>query len=79
MPEDQKLADPMPVSVLKAKDRLAVYAIEAYAVRCQDEGLDEQAEEVDKAIAEMEAWQRRHPKSMKLPDHPHVPAGGDRD
>jgi hypothetical protein len=65
--------DPMPVFVIKAKDKLAASTIECYLTYCEDEGLDEQAEEVRKAIAEFEAWQARNPAAMKLPDHSHRP------
>jgi hypothetical protein len=75
MNEDQERSDdPMPVFVIKAKDKLAVQTILCYLDYCDDEDLDDQAREVRKAIAEFEAWQRRHPDAMKLPDHPHVPA-----
>lgn len=66
--------DPMPVFTIKAKDLLAVEAIEAYAELCRENGLHWQAEEVDKAINEIRAWQRRHAGEMKLPDHQHVHA-----
>lgn len=63
----------MPVFTLKAKDMLAVRAIEAYIVACEDEGLQWQAEQVREALEEIEGWQRRNPDSMKLPEHKHVP------
>lgn len=66
--------DPMPVFVLKGKDALTPYVIEAYRERCVDEELYDQAHEVALALAEVEAWQRRHPELVKLPDHKHVPA-----
>jgi hypothetical protein len=69
--------DPMPVFVIKAKDKLAASTIECYLAYCEDEGLDEQAEEVRKALDEIEAWQSRHSDAMKLPDHPHVPVSAE--
>lgn len=69
--------DPMPVFTLKAKDKLALDVIRAYQVACDDEGLDAQADEVGKAIAEFEAWQGRNPGRLQLPDHSHVPVDGD--
>lgn len=66
--------DPMPVFVLKGKDRLALGAISQYSLLCLKAGLIDQAAEVDKAYAEIRAWQGRHPELMKLPDHEHVPA-----
>lgn len=66
--------DPMPFFVIKAKDRLALDAVRAYRNLCAAAGLDDQAFEVDEAINEIRAWQRRHPDEVRLPDHPHVPA-----
>lgn len=66
--------DPMPVFVLKAKDRLAGPAVTAYFHSCLNAGLDGQAAEVSKAIDEFRGWQHRHPDAIKLPDHEHVPA-----
>jgi hypothetical protein len=74
MSDQERNDDPMPVFVLKAKDELAVSAIEWYRTYCEDYDLHDQAEEVMKAITEFEEWQARHPEAMKLPDHPHVPA-----
>lgn len=68
--------DPMPVFTIKAKDRLAVRAVTHYAELCRDAGLETQAQEVEEAIAEMYAWRARHPKSVRLPDHKHVPVAG---
>jgi hypothetical protein len=65
--------DPMPVFTIKAKDKLAVRAVEAYRRLCLELGLDAQADEVDKAIAEIVTWRKAHPDQVKLPDHPHVP------
>jgi hypothetical protein len=68
------MTDPMPVFTIKAKDLLAIEAIGAYAELCRENGLEWQAAEVDKAIAEMGAWQRRNWSQMNLPQHAHVPA-----
>lgn len=66
----------MPVFTIKAKDRLALAAVAAYARLCTDYGLFDQAEEVGKAYDEIAVWQQRHADLVKLPDHPHVPVGG---
>lgn len=66
--------DPMPVFVLKAKDRLAVDTIEQYARYCYEEGLHHQRDQVSRALAEIVAWRSRHRDRVKLPDHDHVPA-----
>lgn len=68
--------DPMPVFVIKAKDRLAPEAVTAYGDLCAAEGLVSQLSQVDAALAEIRAWQRRHPDLVKMPDHPHVPVSG---
>ncbi len=65
----------MPVFTIKAKDRLAIHAIEAYQRLCQNLGLEGQAAEVAKAIREMVLWRRRNPELVQMPDHRHVPAG----
>lgn len=64
----------MPVFTIKAKDRLAIAAVGAYRDLCVDEGLDNQAEEVGKAIDEMVAWRYEHEDLVQSPDHEHVPA-----
>ena len=66
--------DPMPVFMIKAKDKLAVKAVMAYRELCQDEGLAHQADEVLKAADEIDQWQGRNWSDVKLPDHDHVPA-----
>jgi hypothetical protein len=66
--------DPMPVFVIKGKDRLASEAVAAYSKLCLDDGLDEQWAEVEVALAEIIVWQQRHPELVKTPDHKHVPA-----
>lgn len=65
----------MPVFVIKAKDRLAVAAVQGYRERCLEAGLDHQADEVAKALDEIRDWQRRNPGLVQAPDHDHVPAG----
>lgn len=69
--------DPMPVFTIKAKDKLAVRAVGAYLRLCQELGLDEQAAQVELAMAEIHAWRRRNPRLVQLPDHAHVPACAD--
>jgi hypothetical protein len=66
--------DPMPVFVIKGKDKLALEAIRAYRRLCEHYGLRTQAREVGKAHREMREWQQRNRAAMQLPDHPHVPA-----
>ncbi len=63
----------MPVFKIKAKDALAVEAIEAYRDLCVRESLTDQAGQVDLAIGEIEDWQAMHPGRVKLPDHVHMP------
>lgn len=70
------VADPMPVFVIKAKDKLALRAVDAYRRLCKELGLDEQARQVAAAYNEMTEWRDRNPGEIKLPDHPHVPAAG---
>ncbi len=65
--------DPMPVVVIKGKDRLAPGAVAAYGDLCAAEHLVHQSGQVDAALAEIRAWQRRHPDLVKTPDHEHVP------
>ena len=66
----------MPVFVLKAKDRLALRTIEFYRKQCLREGLNGQADEVDKAAREIALWQVAHRDAVQSPDHKHVPVGG---
>ena len=75
-PED-RTGDPMPVFTIKAKDRLALDAIEAYRRACLSFGLSDQAAEVGKAMREIEDWQKRNPNAVKYPDHKHVPVTDD--
>jgi hypothetical protein len=63
----------MPVFVIKAKDQLAVLAVEAYEDLCIEAGLHDQAAEVRKAKTEIELWQEANPQLVKQPDHTHVP------
>lgn len=69
--------DPMPVFVIKAKDRLAFDAIDAYANLCLDAGLVAQAQEASLAAEEVMNWQARNPTAVQWPDHRHVPATAD--
>lgn len=70
--------DPMPVFVIKGKDRLAPDAVNAYYALCLAQGLSGQAAEVADAAREIRDWQARRPDLVKTPDHPHVPARPDR-
>jgi hypothetical protein len=72
--DDPGTADPMPVFTIKAKDKLALRAVDAYRILCERLGLNEQAREVERAYAEMAEWRQRNPGEIKLPDHKHVPA-----
>lgn len=65
--------DPMPVFVIKGKDRLAPAAVDAYFTLCLAQGLPEQAAEVADAAREIREWQDRNPDLVKTPNHPHVP------
>lgn len=67
-------SDPMPVFVIKGKDRIAPGAVEAYRDLCIEHDLREQAGEVWRAAEEIRRWQERHPDQVRLPDHEHVPA-----
>lgn len=67
----------MPVFVIKAKDALAPEAVAAYRDLCTKYGLHLQAEQVQLALDEMEAWQAAHDDLLRLPDHQHVPATAD--
>ncbi len=68
-----------PVFVIRGKDQLAPATIDAYRQFCVDHGLAGQVIEVTRAYVEIRGWQRRHPGRVKLPDHKHVPVGGDED
>jgi hypothetical protein len=74
--DDKPEADPMPVFTIKAKDLLADDTLRAYYDLCAKNGLAEQAAEVLAARAEMREWQVRNVLLLKLPDHKHVPVGG---
>jgi hypothetical protein len=67
--------DVMPVFVLKAKDNLALGAIDAYRKACQMIGDYGQAEQVELAMNEILKWRARNPFACKYPDHNHAPAG----
>ncbi len=75
MTDDSIMADtdPMPVFTIKAKDDLAIDAVDHYMALCQQRGLHEQAAEVWKAREEIREWQERNEARVQLPDHPHVP------
>jgi DNA-binding HxlR family transcriptional regulator len=63
----------MPVFVIKAQDALAPQAIEAYRRLCVRYELLEQAEQVQLALDEIEAWQAANEDLLRLPRHRHVP------
>lgn len=63
----------MPVFVIKAKDTLAIEAIQAYRTLCLRQGLADMAAQVDLALDEIAAWQAAHPDDVRLPSHRHVP------
>jgi hypothetical protein len=63
--------DPEPTFTFRAQDALAVDAIWFYERMCDRAGLYDQAEEVRKAIEEIEHWQSRNPERVKNPDHDH--------
>lgn len=67
-------ADPMPVFPIKAQDQFALDTIAYYRHLCQRYGQTRQAEQVDLALAEAEAWRFRNHHLVKMPDHEHVPA-----
>lgn len=69
---------PVPTFVIRGTDALAIPVLRKYLAECRDHGLEEQAKEVETAVAEMSAWQRSHPTLTKLPDHKHVPASTQR-
>lgn len=68
------MTDPMPVFVIKAKDSLAMSAVEAYRILCRHSGMPGQADQVQLALDEIEAWQGRNPELVKAPYHRHIPA-----
>jgi hypothetical protein len=63
----------MPVFVIKAKDRFAPAAVEAYRAICENAGSTEQAHQVALAWLEIRDWQKRNPDLLQFPEHPHVP------
>lgn len=67
----------MPVFPIKAKDALAIEAVQAYRELCVKYGLYGQAQQVQLAINEITDWQGANEDRMKLPDHKHVPVGHD--
>ena len=68
--------DPMPVFVLKAKDKIAPLIVARYAEACLARGWDDQAAEVERALDEINEWRERHFDLVKAPDHKHVPVAG---
>jgi hypothetical protein len=66
--------DPMPVFVIKAKDKFGPAAVRYYRSLCLQAGLHEHVAEVSKAHEEMDMWRKRHPERIQLPDHKHVGA-----
>jgi hypothetical protein len=66
----------MPVFTIKAQDKLAIRAVEAYRRLCVDAGLDEQVLQVDLAIGEMLHWRGANPDRVRLPEHRHIPPDG---
>lgn len=65
-------AEPEPVFIIKAKDNLALRAINFYRDICLAEGLVDQANEVKKAHIEINKWRRLYPGHCKNPDHKHI-------
>lgn len=72
-----------PRFTIKAKDDLALRAVDAYRALCVEEGLTEQAAEVVKAYGEILEWRLWHRDLCHPPDHEHKPvwkapsSGGD--
>jgi hypothetical protein len=50
--------DLMPVFTIKAKDALGLIIIRQYKYMCEISNLPEQAEQVELAIKEFEAWEQ---------------------
>lgn len=68
------MTDPtMPVFIIKAKDALAVEAVEAYRDLCTKYRLHDQAAQVQLALDEIVHWQGGNEDRMQLPNHVHVP------
>jgi hypothetical protein len=63
-----------PVFTIKAKDNLAVAIVRSYLLFCEVRGLEKQADEVAKALLEIEEWRAANPSKLKWPDHMHKPA-----
>lgn len=68
-------ADPMPVFVIKAKDKLAPDAIGGYVALCEAVGLVDQTRQARHALSEVKSWQDRNAGHVKMPYHQHVPVG----
>jgi hypothetical protein len=64
---------PEPRFTIKAKDDLALLAVDAYRALCVEEGLTEQAAEVVKAYGEIVEWRLWHRDLCHPPDHEHKP------
>jgi hypothetical protein len=65
-----------PIFVLRGQDKFATGGIKGYQIGLEMWNQTKQADEVQKAMDEMIAWQARHADRIKNPDHQHVPAVG---
>jgi len=62
VPEDE------PLFLIRARDRLAVAALEAYRVLSQEDGcIDYHFEHLDKDIEAFKRFREEHPERMKQP------------
>lgn len=57
-----------PVILFRAQDKLAPVALAAYIAACRDNGLDHQADVVQKRLDDFTGWAASRPDAMKLPD-----------
>jgi hypothetical protein len=62
-----------PTFTIRARDDLIVATLTKYAFLCENEGLVDQAAEVDKALEEIIHWRATNPELCKLPNHKHIP------
>jgi hypothetical protein len=69
-----QIVDDMPRFTFLAKDRFSAYGIRAYQGALRGNDLNEQADEVEKALAEWHEWQTQNHSLVKDPDHIHVPS-----
>jgi hypothetical protein len=65
-----------PIFVLRGQDKFATGGIKGYQIGLDTWNQTKQADEVQKAMDEMIAWQARHADRIKNPDHQHVPTTG---